>query len=150
MSTKQGQDQFDIQASAGTGLAVLEELPNGHLHISSEWISRIAPKNARLGVLDIIGDSMWPTLLDGDLVVVNFDANSKRHLTGGGIFVFTVGEELYVKRMLLHDRQLTAVSDNHEYGALSFNVEDEREDVIIHGKVIWVAGEPRPFSTLRD
>lgn len=138
--------RFDVQASAGNGVAVLEEQPNGHLRISAEWIARIAPKNARLGVIDIVGDSMWPTLLDGDLVVVNFDASTSRHLTGGGIFVFTVGEELYVKRMLLHNGQLTAVSDNPEYAAMSFNLADDRQDVQIHGKIIWVAGEPRPFS----
>lgn len=139
--------RFDVQASAGTGMAVLEEQANGHLRISEQWIARIAPKNARLGVIDIVGDSMWSTLLDGDLVVVNFDANTKRHIAGGGIFVFTVGEDLYVKRLMLHDGQLTASSDNPEYAAMNFNLADDRSDVVIHGKVIWVAGQPRPFGS---
>lgn len=139
--------RYEVEASAGGGKAVLAELPDNHLRISEDWFGRHAPRNAHLGVIDIVGDSMWPTLLDGDLAVVNFDAATPRHLAGGGIFVFTVGDDLYVKRMVLQpDRKLIAASDNPEYPPYTFDMNDEHADVIVHGKVVWTAGEPRPFG----
>lgn len=130
-------------ASAGTGLAVLEEVPGSYLRISQALLAGVNRNGADLAVLDVVGDSMVPTLLDGDVVVVDRSIRSGRHVSGGGIFVFTVGTELFVKRLAIAGRQLVALSDNEAYDTMTFDLDVERDDVIIHGRVERVFGPPR-------
>lgn len=137
--------RYEVSASAGSGMLVLSEASDRHLHISRNWIKKIIKPGSKLGVIDVVGDSMWPTLLDGDLVVVDFNY-SKHELTGGGLFVFSNGEDVFVKRVvLLPDGSLEIISDNDKYQKQTLTSQADLDAINIHGKVVWVGGSPRPY-----
>lgn len=99
-----------------------------------DWIARKGlPQN--MSIIKVQGDSMEPTLLSGDLVLVD---HSKDATTRGGLFAITIDREILIKRIQpLMDSKLLVISDNEKYTAL----EMEAENIHINGKVIWFARE---------
>jgi len=99
-----------------------------------DWIARKGlPQN--MSIFKVQGDSMEPTLLSGDLVLVD---HSKGATTRDGLFAITIDREVLIKRIQpLMDSKLLVISDNEKYTAL----EIEAENIHINGKVIWFARE---------
>jgi len=69
----------------------------------------IQPTNARF--LEAAGDSMAPTLNDGDLMLVDVAA---RDLVEGKIYVITIGAEVFVKRLRRAPGRIVMMSDNRD------------------------------------
>jgi phage repressor protein C with HTH and peptisase S24 domain/DNA-binding XRE family transcriptional regulator len=99
-----------------------------------DWIARKGyPQN--MSIIKIQGDSMEPTLLSGDLVLVD---HSKDATTRGGLFAITIDQEILIKRIQpLRGSKLLVISDNEKYTTL----EIAAENIHINGKVIWFARE---------
>lgn len=99
-----------------------------------DWIARKGlPQN--MSIIRVQGDSMEPTLLSGDLVLVD---HSRDATTRGGLFAITIDQEILVKRIQpLMGSKLLVISDNEKYTAL----EIAAENIQINGKVIWFARE---------
>ena len=76
---------------------------------------------------------MFPTLVDGDTVLVDF---TQRSAKSDGIFVVRYGDAVQVKRVSIHpDTQLLTVkSDNKEYSTFP-NLTPDRLDIV--GRVVW-------------
>lgn len=71
---------------------------------------RIKPEHAQ--VLQAKGDSMAPTIADGALVIVDASVN---HFTGSGIYVFSLGGQVRLKRLAIpSDGGLLIISDNEK------------------------------------
>jgi phage repressor protein C with HTH and peptisase S24 domain len=88
-----------------------------------------------MSIIKVQGDSMEPTLLSGDLVLVD---HSKDATTRGGLFAITIDQEILIKRIQpLMDSKLLVISDNGKYTTLEIAV----ENIHINGKVIWFARE---------
>ncbi|MDH5637737.1 MAG: S24 family peptidase, partial [Nitrospinota bacterium] len=80
------------------------------------------------------GDSMEPTIDEGDILLVD---SSQERLTDGGIFVILRGEDLVVKRIQTTADGFLLVSDNQRYSPEPVRAtEDEGPRVI--GRVVWV------------
>lgn len=99
-----------------------------------DWIARKGlPQNMTL--IKVQGDSMEPTLLTGDLVMVDESVNAA---TRGGLFAITMYQEILIRRIQpLMDSKLLVISDNQKYTTIEINA----EDIHINGKVIWFARE---------
>jgi len=99
-----------------------------------DWIARKGlPQN--MSIIKVQGDSMEPTLMSGDLVLVD---HSKDATTRGGLFAITIDREILIKRIQpLMGSKLLVISDNEKYTAL----EIDAENILINGKVIWFARE---------
>lgn len=99
-----------------------------------DWIARKGlPQN--MSIIKVQGDSMEPTLLSGDLVLVD---HSKDATTRGGLFAITIDQEILIKRIQpLMGSKLLVISDNEKYTAL----EIDAENILINGKVVWFARE---------
>lgn len=125
---------YDVSASAGHGVIVDYEAIAYSLAFPSDYLRHVTKSDPRnLQIISVKGDSMHPTLHDGDLVMLD---RSKTSLNYDGLFVLLYGDALHVKRASrasLPGRVLI-VSDNRtiyppqEYAA---------EDVTVIGKVIW-------------
>lgn len=93
---------------------------------------------AKLRVMQIEGDSMMPTLHDGDVVLVD---TGRRSPTPPGIFVLHDGLAFGAKRLELipnSDRpRIRIISDNPRYAPH----EGTADEVNIIGRVRWVARE---------
>jgi len=127
---------YRISASAGGGILATEPEIDEDLPFKIVWIRRrLKTSPGNLFLIDVRGDSMEPTLYDGDTVLVD---RSKNTLRSDGIYVFREGDELFIKRI---ERQLGGKilikSDNPRYEPYYFDPVDGEKTVF--GKVVWFA-----------
>jgi len=134
--------RFDAVASAGSSAAdpaVLE--PAYFMQLDTDWLAKFVPPGVEISVLEARGDSMAPTLADGDLLLIRHDIDTARVLYGGGIFVLTFDGGLIVKRVDPGaDRDMRLISDNPRYDTISIPRAEWDDRVIVHGQVFWSGG----------
>lgn len=119
---------YDVSCSAGNGWINDDECVIDEHVYTRAWLKSItnaAPDE--LALIKVRGDSMHPTLRDGDLVLIDM---TQINPAGGGMFVVEESGALMVKRMQLRDGKPWLISDNKSYG------EYESQGVKIIGRVI--------------
>jgi len=129
--------RLDVGASAGPGALPGEERATASLAFHSEWLRRNAGGNASaLSVITVTGDSMVPTLSDGDEILVNAADAAER--LRDGIYVLRVEGAVMVKRLAINPagRTFTIRSDNPAYPPWEGC---DLESVAIIGRVIWMS-----------
>lgn len=89
-----------------------------------------------LCLLEVKGDSMEPTIADGDMVLVD---RSRRGVIGGAIYVLRSGEGIVVRRLQPIGRRLQAISDNKLYE--TYEIDPSDSDIEVVGQVIWIGRE---------
>jgi phage repressor protein C with HTH and peptisase S24 domain len=127
--------RFDIRASAGWGAFADGETPTAHLGFDARFLKQLC--NARpsdLSIIKVRGDSMFPTLADGDDIMVDRSAAGTR--LHDGIYVLRRDETLTVKRIAVHpgSRRVTISSDNSAYPSWP---DCDPADVEVVGRVVW-------------
>lgn len=121
----------DIYASAGGGALNYDEA-NEELAIDEEILSHIGGEGKLkvIQAINVIGDSMEPTLNDGDIVFVD---RSSVNPNRAGVYIVSTPFGLFIKRLQLQANGTVAlVSDNDNY---SDELVDS-QDVEVLGKVI--------------
>ena len=129
----------DISVSAGGGAVAIDRQ-----HAMGFWPfpeAQLADMNApadHLHVLPVKGDSMAPTLNDGDWVMIN----RARTDWVDGIYVVRFYDDLFVKRLQFEGRQIRMVSDNDNYRTIEIERSNEADISAFEliGRVIWKAG----------
>jgi phage repressor protein C with HTH and peptisase S24 domain len=87
-----------------------------------------------LALVEAIGDSMSPTVDDGDVVMVDL---MESRFKDDGIYVLRAGNDLSIKRIQRQpDGSLTIRSDNAAYERLTVSP----DMIALFGRVIWVGG----------
>jgi hypothetical protein len=129
--------RLDVQASAGPGALDAIEKRLGRIGFDSAWLRRLGLAGGapgRLSVIQVDGDSMSPTLSDGDEILVDRDDGAGR--LRDGIYVLRIEDALVVKRLAIGPGgRLSVRSDNDAYPGWP-DVEPGAVDVI--GRVVWV------------
>lgn len=127
--------RYDVSASAGAGAVVNDESIVDHLAFKREWIVRtlgLDPK--RLALLDVVGDSMTPTINDGDLILLD---TREGQALAEGIYVINFSNSLLVKRLRMRlSGVVDVVSDNERYGVETISGE-QLNTLQIVGRVVW-------------
>lgn len=142
--------RYDVRASAGAGALVVSENVDEYFSVGRDWLRRNlppwAPQNAVVGILEGAGDSMEPTIRDGDLVMVVQDVDW-RVVERGGIFVFSLDHDrLLLKRLqVLNNGDLRIISDNKAYEPDLISFDDIPNRVRVHGQVFFAGGKPRSY-----
>lgn len=112
--------QFDVAASAGSGIVNGAEESNGGLSFSRQWINKRGLQPNSLKVISVSGDSMSPVLNDGDKVLVDVADTAPK---SGRAYVLLQGDELLVKYcQLLSDGMLRVSSANPNYPAYDIDL----------------------------
>ncbi len=125
--------RLPLGASAGPGALADAEMPSGSLRFSHRWLRRLGLDPATLSVIEVEGDSMEPTLRDGDEIIVDRSVRAMR----AGIHVIRLDDVLLVKRIEAGPAGLLRViSDNPAYP----RSERPERDVAIIGRVVWKGG----------
>lgn len=126
--------KLDVQASAGFGSITGLEATLGHYGFDQKWLKRISGgKPENLSIVQVKGDSMAPTLVDGDDILVERVTGSTRMREG--IYVLQYDDSLLVKRIGLGPAgRLHITSDNQAYP--SWPDRDAREVTLV-GRVVW-------------
>lgn len=124
----------DIEVSAGDGaVAGDDEKPKYCLAFRKDWLQSRGLKEKELYVVFARGDSMEPTISDGDSLLVN---TAEKDPQDGHIYVIRSCDILWVKRIQrLLDGSLLLLSDNKIYPPMPLKL-DESSDVEIIGKVV--------------
>lgn len=126
---------LDVDASAGFGAIAESETAHTRFGFDERWLARLTrAKSASLSIIHVLGDSMEPTLSDGDEVLV--DASDQGSRLRDGIYVLRADDALVVKRVTLKPggRKITISSDNSAYPSWD---DVDRSEIQVVGRVIW-------------
>jgi phage repressor protein C with HTH and peptisase S24 domain len=122
-----------LGASAGPGALDGDERPIGAFRFSTQWLRAQGFEPSALSAIAVTGDSMEPTLRDGDEILVD---RSPRPLRDG-VHVVRVDEALLVKRIdASRVGTVTLISDNTAYRPIALTPAALR----VIGRVVWKAG----------
>lgn len=126
---------LDVSASAGHGAYNEGEASRGAVGFDPRWLRALTrgPTDG-LSIIRVIGESMTPTLADGDEVIVD-----KRDGVGclrDGIYVLRLDDSLMVKRLARRPTGpgVSIRSDNPDYPSWQ-NVDPSRINIV--GRVLW-------------
>jgi hypothetical protein len=126
---------LDVRASAGHGALEEVEARHARFGFDEKWLRRLTPsRSSSLSVIRVDGDSMEPTLSNGDEVMVDLSDTSQR--LRDGIYVIRSDDTLVIKRVALRPqgRQISVVSDNPAYPSWH---DVDRRSIHIVGRVLW-------------
>ena len=101
----------NAEVSCGHGFLNTDELELiRFVRVSQGFIRRYCP--SALQIMAAFGDSMEPTLHEGDAVIVDI---SEKKIVRDGMYVVRIGEGLFVKRVQVTPEGLRLLSDNKFY-----------------------------------
>ncbi|PTD24187.1 S24 family peptidase [Sphingomonas fennica] len=124
-----------VRASAGPGAVSAEGEIGQPFLFDAAWLRAVATAGtAGLSLIRASGDSMLPTLADGDDILVDRGDGPDR--LRDGIYVLRMDEVLLVKRLLVDPaaRRVTIASDNPAYPPIP---DCALDDIGVVGRVIW-------------
>ena len=127
-------DHVHINPSCGSGTIVLAEADVTPVKIGREIIKNIwNSKPEDLKIFKASGDSMQETITDNDLLLIDL---SKTDYNNGGIFLLTINNDWYIKRLRLRlTGELDIISDNNKYPIETLTPNTVKELKVI-GRVI--------------
>lgn len=128
-----------VATSAADGHITLEEKHSDPYYFRKSWVDdRLNARPNDLRMIFVEGDSMEPTLCQGDKIIVDI---SRRNPSPPGIFVLFDGFGLVVKRLEFlsnsNPPSLRILSDNPQY----LPYERAITEANIIGRVVWFARE---------
>jgi phage repressor protein C with HTH and peptisase S24 domain len=124
-----------VGASAGPGTVVGEEGRLAAFGFDARWLRAVSSTPAMLSMIQVSGDSMAPTLVDGDDIMV--DRSDAADRVRDGIYVLRFDDVLMVKRLATNPvaRSLSIRSDNPAYP----DWEDcDPAQLAVIGRVAWI------------
>lgn len=138
---------MDVRLAAGSGAVNGDETIASYLAFRKDWLRRVGITSASAVVARASGDSMTPTINDGDLVLIDRAKNdppnkprSPEDKRKPAVFALLDGECCRLKRIELAAPGLLAlISDNPEHPTEY----RPAKDVQIIGRVLWWAHTDR-------
>ncbi|MDE8650948.1 S24 family peptidase [Novosphingobium album (ex Liu et al. 2023)] len=124
-----------VEASAGHGALAEIEGKCAQFGFDGKWLRRLtASKATNLSIIAVHGDSMEPTLHDGDEVMVDLGDGASR--LRDGIYVMRMDDMLNVKRVAIEPqgKRVSVLSDNPAYPSWRGL---EKRTINIVGRVLW-------------
>lgn len=128
--------RLNVEAAAGLGRMIDGEFAVGRFRFERSWLSQISQAQPdELSIITFVGDSMAPTINDGDDGLVDHSSGGRR--VRDGIYVLRRDETLMVKRLAVAPRAgtVTIVSDNPAYPTWP---DCPIEEIDVLGRVVWI------------
>lgn len=125
--------RLTLGASAGPGTSEPDETAFDAIRFSARWLRNMGLEAESLSAIAVTGDSMEPTLRDGDEILVD----RTPHTVRDGIHVVRLEDNLLVKRVdASRPGVITLLSDNPAYRP----IECRPDEVDVIGRVVWKGG----------
>ncbi|MBC7872291.1 MAG: S24 family peptidase, partial [Chitinophagaceae bacterium] len=125
--------KLDVGASAGPGAMNDGEALSGKIGFDEKWLRKLGVDPSQLSLICVEGDSMLPTLANGDDIMVDRAAATTR--LRDGVHVIRMDDLLMVKRLAPGPKgRLSVLSDNPAYPDWA---DVEGESVTVVGRVVW-------------
>lgn len=133
--------QFDIYGSCGSGSIIDTVEVKGGLVFSRKWLrEQNLPTQDDLRVIYAKGDSMFPFIEDGQVLLVNpHDVIPKSNK----VYFICIDGQYYVKRLINMVTHWVIRSDNPDkvqYPDIKLSMDDIKENVEIEGRICWKGG----------
>lgn len=127
--------RYDVGVGAGPGRSVHSEQIVDHLAFKADWIKRVMGLDPKqLALVSVRGDSMEPTLKEGDLLLLD---RREAKVRNDAIYVMRRDDDLIAKRLQRgFDGSVTIQSDNSAYEKQIIS-QSQSEQLHIIGRVIW-------------
>ncbi|MCV6583997.1 MAG: helix-turn-helix transcriptional regulator [Marinibacterium sp.] len=128
--------RYPVSASAGSGRFLDDDQPIDHVPFPSDFFSahvRSDPNDVFL--INAAGDSMEPSIGDGDMIMI--DRRAAQGPIAGGIYCFTYGDLTFVKRLQQLPDGILARSDNKDYADFMMKI-DQLDQFHAIGRVVWI------------
>lgn len=125
--------EHDIRASAGPGTIVEDETEVAEWLLPRDYVRRtLSLRGNSLAMIEVVGDSMEPTLHTGDKILVDL---GDKNIAMPGVFALFDGDATVVKRVekVPGTPEVQLISDN----PLHSNYRVPAEMVSIAGRVVW-------------
>lgn len=128
----------DVRASAGSGQLVAGEGISDFLAFREDWVRfRLRRNPVNLVVIEAIGDSMAPTIENGDIMLMD---KAETRIRDSAIYVLASGDEAIVKRVeRKFDGSIKIISDNPVYETVTLTAE-QVPDLRVVGRIVWAGG----------
>ena len=128
---------YDVLVSAGMGMdGQGTTSPRAYQAFRRDWLHQRGLHARNLSIVTARGDSMEPTINNGDMLLVDM---SKKVPRDSSIYIIRSNDTLWVKRIQTQpDGKLLLISDNKTYPPIQLNL-DEFDDVEIVGKVVNIS-----------
>ncbi|HEY5665927.1 MAG TPA: S24 family peptidase [Gammaproteobacteria bacterium] len=126
---------YDVRVSAGSGSMIDAANVIDHQPFMPGWLRRFTTARPdQLAVVPVDGDSMFPTLSDGDQVLIDTTQVTPNR---DGIYVVVYEGNALVKRVSVDPsrRRINLGSDNPQYR--DYEVEDP-SSLHVAGRVVWL------------
>ena len=126
---------LEVHASAGHGAFDQGEARRGTLGFDPHWLRRLTRGSVdALSIILVRGESMMPTLADGDEVIVDKADGADR--LRDGIYVLRLDDGLVIKRLARQPAGsgISILSDNPVYPSWP-DMDPARIDIV--GRVLW-------------
>lgn len=128
---------YGVEVSAGHGATFDDEEPLSRLAFRQDWLRHMGLMPERVVGVQARGDSMEPTLHDGDLLLVD---TAQRALVNDAIYVVRQDGLLFVKRLQrMLDGSVQIHSDNPAYSP-ELVARQAMDALAVIGRVVWSGG----------
>ena len=129
-----------IGASAGAGASIEGEPVEGEVAFDPKWLRGLGADPRALSIIRVEGDSMAPTLNDGDDILV--DGGDAAARLRDGIYVLRMDDVLMVKRIARAPGpgRISVISDNGQYRSWD---DLPMGAVQLVGRVVWTGRRVR-------
>jgi phage repressor protein C with HTH and peptisase S24 domain len=130
--------RYDARLSAGHGQINFDasqiDIP---IPFAPDFLAKKLGRASQDGlvIVEAAGESMEPTIADGDLIMLDTMDTERR----AGIFGYDLGGETYVKRLEWTEYGVQIISDNSHYPERAMDAEKaSTEGFRLIGRVVWV------------
>ena len=123
-----------LGASAGVGTLDEDERTAGVMAFDAHWLRHLGVRPQRVSIIRVDGESMAPTLNDGDDIMVDHEDDADR--LRDGVYVLRLDGVLMVKRVAMGPLRgrFSVLSDNPHYPDWA---DIDPAMVAIVGRVVW-------------
>ena len=127
--------RYKVDASAGGGSIIHSEQIVDFLTFRADWVrNALGVPASALALISVKGDSMEPTLSNGDVILIDMSATG---IEDNSVYVLRYDGKLVVKRVQRKfDGSFAVTSDNNMY-APEFIKGDLVKDLQVVGRVVW-------------
>ncbi|MCW9698166.1 helix-turn-helix domain-containing protein [Avibacterium sp. 20-129] len=127
---------YDVQASAGfTAISEGAYAPDDYIGLSKRWLNLRGFYLNKLAFITASGDSMYPTISDGDMLLINLASKQPKD---GKIYVLRSGEQIWVKRVQGIINGIRLISDNKAIYSPVDVIFDDSLDFEVIGQVVYI------------
>ena len=124
---------YQVFASAGHGANITDEQLAEPMAFRTDWLRREGFDPAKMAVIRAKGDSMEPTITDGDVILIRLKNGEAPR---DGLYVLRLDGGLFVKRLQFDLGGVRIISDNPLYKSRDLS-KTELAELDLVGRVVW-------------